>query len=38
MLQQVACFLHRELPIRFAHRVRDLDAMYVLALPASTAL
>lgn len=29
MLQQVACFLHRELPIRLAHRVRDLDAMYV---------
>jgi hypothetical protein len=27
--KQVACFLHRELPIRLAHRVRDLDAMYV---------
>ncbi|GAB5034875.1 pyruvate dehydrogenase kinase [Nannochloropsis oceanica] len=30
MLQQVACFLHRELPIRLAHRVRDLDAIPVM--------
>jgi len=27
MLFQVAMFLHRELPIRLAHRVRDLDAI-----------
>jgi hypothetical protein len=34
MLQQVACFLHRDLPIRLAHRVRDLDAMYVCLMHA----
>jgi pyruvate dehydrogenase kinase 2/3/4 len=27
MLMQVAMFLHRELPIRLAHRVRDLDSI-----------
>lgn len=27
MLFQVAMFLHRELPIRLAHRVRDLDSI-----------
>ena len=30
MLFQVAMFLHRELPIRLAHRVRDLDSIPLL--------
>ena len=36
MLLQVACFLHRELPIRLSHRVRDLDAIpYLMKMPSA---
>ena len=36
VLIQVASFLHRELPIRFAHRVKELDALpYGLAMMPS---
>jgi len=36
MLFQVAMFLHRELPIRLAHRVRDLDSIPMLNQLKST--
>eukprot|EP00614_Pseudopedinella_elastica_P025704 CAMPEP_0172615312 /NCGR_PEP_ID=MMETSP1068-20121228/57634_1 /TAXON_ID=35684 /ORGANISM="Pseudopedinella elastica, Strain CCMP716" /LENGTH=315 /DNA_ID=CAMNT_0013420409 /DNA_START=151 /DNA_END=1094 /DNA_ORIENTATION=- len=36
MLMQVAMFLHRELPIRLAHRVRDLDNIPYLSGSKST--
>ena len=39
MLFQVAMFLHRELPIRLAHRVRDLDCIpHLSALPSTRAV
>jgi pyruvate dehydrogenase kinase 2/3/4 len=39
MLFQVAMFLHRELPIRLAHRVRDLDCIpHLSTLPSTRAV
>ena len=39
MLFQVSMFLHRELPIRLAHRVRDLDCIpHLSSLPSTRAV